>query len=120
MTVPVIRKSTQRNSSWPGDYALHTKAEYICADLLIALRFSLAVARRTIHRGEVLKNWSRLINNAGVSFEFEYSLSESVFAFCDPRHIGRTRIKWLLFFAVVAGCVTAVRPARCLRHIRHP
>ena len=32
--------------------ALHTKAEYICADLSIALRFSLAVARRTIHSGK--------------------------------------------------------------------
>jgi hypothetical protein len=30
-----IRKSTQRNSSWPGESALHTKAEYICADLSI-------------------------------------------------------------------------------------
>ena len=36
MTVPFIRKSTQRNSSWPGDFALHPKAEYICADLSIA------------------------------------------------------------------------------------
>src|SRR5277367_3152695 len=35
MTVPFIRKSTQRNSSWPGDAALHTKAEYLCADLSI-------------------------------------------------------------------------------------
>jgi len=35
MTVPFIRKSTQRNSSWPGDFALHPKAEYICADLSI-------------------------------------------------------------------------------------
>jgi hypothetical protein len=35
MTVPFIRKSTQRNSSWPGEFALHTKAEYICADLSI-------------------------------------------------------------------------------------
>jgi hypothetical protein len=35
MTVPFIRKNTQRNSSWPGDSALHTKAEYICADLSI-------------------------------------------------------------------------------------
>jgi hypothetical protein len=33
MTVPFIRKNTQRNSSWPGDSTLHTKAEYICADL---------------------------------------------------------------------------------------
>ena len=41
----------QRNSSWPGDNALHKQAEYICADLSIALRFSLAVARRTIHWG---------------------------------------------------------------------
>jgi hypothetical protein len=23
----------QRNSSWPGESTLHTKAEYICADL---------------------------------------------------------------------------------------
>ena len=36
MTVPLIRKSTQRNSSWPGGSTLHTKAEYICADLSIA------------------------------------------------------------------------------------
>jgi hypothetical protein len=35
MTVPFIRKSTRRNSSWPGDSALHSKAEYICADLSI-------------------------------------------------------------------------------------
>jgi hypothetical protein len=35
MTVPFIRKSTQRNSSWPGETALHLKAEYICADLSI-------------------------------------------------------------------------------------
>jgi hypothetical protein len=35
MTVPFIRKSTQRNSSWPGVSTLHTKAEYICADLSI-------------------------------------------------------------------------------------
>ena len=35
MTVRFIRKNTQRNSSWPGDAALHTKAEYICADLSI-------------------------------------------------------------------------------------
>jgi hypothetical protein len=33
MTLPFIRKSMQRNSSWPGDSTLHTKAEYICADL---------------------------------------------------------------------------------------
>ena len=32
---PVIRKGTQRNSSWPGESPLHTKAEYICADLSI-------------------------------------------------------------------------------------
>ena len=51
MTVPFIRKSTQRNSSWPGEPALHLKAEYICADLSIDLRFSLAVVRRTIHFG---------------------------------------------------------------------
>jgi hypothetical protein len=49
MTVPFIRKSTQRNSSWPGEFVLHRKAEYICADLSFALRFSLAVVRRTIH-----------------------------------------------------------------------
>ena len=35
MTVPFIRKSTQRNSSWPGVSTLHPKAEYICADLSI-------------------------------------------------------------------------------------
>ena len=36
MTVPFIRKSTQRNSSWPGDLIyLQSKAEYICADLSI-------------------------------------------------------------------------------------
>ena len=35
MTVPFIRKSTQRNSSWPGETVLHLKAEYICADLSI-------------------------------------------------------------------------------------
>jgi hypothetical protein len=28
---------------------LHLQAEYICADLSFALRFSLAFARRTIH-----------------------------------------------------------------------
>jgi hypothetical protein len=33
MTVPFIRKSTQRNSSWPGDLNLQQQAEYICADL---------------------------------------------------------------------------------------
>ena len=35
MTVPFIRKSTQRNSSWPKETALHLKAAYICADLSI-------------------------------------------------------------------------------------
>ena len=35
MTVPFIRKGTQRNSSWPGVSTLHTKAEYICADLSV-------------------------------------------------------------------------------------
>jgi hypothetical protein len=45
-------RRTQRNSSWPGDSALHPKAEYICADLSIGLRFPLAVARRIIHFGE--------------------------------------------------------------------
>jgi hypothetical protein len=44
----------QRNSSWPGDYTLHSKAEYICADLSLALRFSLAVVRRTIHFRELI------------------------------------------------------------------
>jgi hypothetical protein len=50
MTVPFIRKSTQRNSSWPGDSA-YTKAEYICADCRSPFCSSLAVARRTIHCG---------------------------------------------------------------------
>ena len=37
MPVPFIWKSTQRNSSWPGDLiCLQSKAEYICADLSIA------------------------------------------------------------------------------------
>ena len=57
MTVPFIRKSTQRNSSWPGDLIyLQSKAEYICADLSIGLRFPFAVARRTIRLGKRLKH----------------------------------------------------------------
>jgi hypothetical protein len=51
----------QRNSSWPGDTILHPKAEYICADLSIALRFSLAVARRTIHFGNLFLPMSRVL-----------------------------------------------------------
>jgi hypothetical protein len=35
ITVPFIRKNTQRNSSWPRDSTLHSKAEYICANLSI-------------------------------------------------------------------------------------
>jgi hypothetical protein len=52
MTVPFFRKSSQRNSSWSGVSTLHTKAEYICADLSVHSRFSLAVRRRTIHFGK--------------------------------------------------------------------
>jgi hypothetical protein len=33
---------------------LHLQAEYICADLSFALRFPLAVVRRTIHLREQL------------------------------------------------------------------
>jgi hypothetical protein len=41
MTVPFIRKSTQHNSSWPGEFVLHRKAEFIRADLSFTLRFPL-------------------------------------------------------------------------------
>ena len=64
VTVPFIRKSSQRNSSWPGESVLHRKAGYICADLSFALRFSLAVRRRTIHLRELRltmpQYWSRI------------------------------------------------------------
>ena len=49
---PIYQESTQRNPSWPGESDLHSKAEYICANLSVALRFSLAVTRRTIYLRE--------------------------------------------------------------------
>ena len=44
MTVPFIRKSTQATHHGRETSLFTPKAEYICADLSIALRFSLAVA----------------------------------------------------------------------------
>jgi hypothetical protein len=41
MTVPFIRKSTQRNSSWPGDSALHPKANTFAQTCRSAFAFPL-------------------------------------------------------------------------------
>jgi len=53
MTVPFIRKSTQRISSWPGDSELHQRPNTFAQTCQSPLRFSLAVVRRTIHFWEL-------------------------------------------------------------------
>ena len=49
MTVPFIRKSTQRNSSWPGAPLSTQRPNTFAQICRSTLRFSLAVRRRTIH-----------------------------------------------------------------------
>jgi hypothetical protein len=49
MTVPFIRKNTQRNSSWPGDSTLHQRQNTFAQICRSTLRFSLAVRRQSIH-----------------------------------------------------------------------
>src|SRR5271163_440490 len=80
MTVPFIRKNTQRNSSWPGESNLQIKAEYICADLSIRLHFSLAVVRRTIHfrelRRQVGSSIGRIVSELPTIQELVSSLTD--------------------------------------------